>query len=145
LKPNLETIMQTTDSTTPSAKANATKPAPPGVLFIGLLALGIITVLRLFSAMARPSLAGFFAVVCNLGLILGLLLGHRWAYVVLILFSIAGIAVAFGRSASQGLFVLLGDGIVVIPVILCTHYFFSSSSTVDDPTELSSPNHKPSR
>ena len=73
--------MQTNDPVISSASANPVKRTPPAQLFLGLLALAILTVLGLFSAMARGSFAGFAAVACNLALLLGLLLGHRWAYV----------------------------------------------------------------
>ena len=68
--------------------------------------------------------AGFAAVACNLALLLGLLLGHRWAYVLVIVFAIAGAVVAFGRGGNHGLFVLLGNGVVVLPVIFSSRYFF---------------------
>ena len=71
--------MQTNDPVISSASANPVKRTPPAQLFLGLLALAILTVLGLFSAMARGSFAGFAAVACNLALLLGLLIGHRWA------------------------------------------------------------------
>lgn len=107
--------------------------SPPACLFIGLAALAILTVLGLFSAMARGSATGFVAVICNLALLLGLLLGHRWAYVLLILFSIAGIAVAFSRGAGTGLLVLLGNAVVVLPVLWSTSYFFQRGAQSNHP------------
>ena len=116
--------MQTNDPVISSASANPVKRTPPAQLFLGLLALAILTVLGLFSAIARGSFAGFAAVACNLALLLGLLLGHRWAYVLVIVFAIAGAVVAFGRGGNHGQFVLLGNGVVVLPVIFSSRYFF---------------------
>lgn len=121
--------MLTTDPSTPSIQGKPANHSPPACLFIGLLALAIITVLGLFSAMARSSAAGFAAVACNLALILGLVLGHRWAYFLVILFSIAGVAVAFTKGASLGLLAILGNAVVVLPVLFSTHYFFPNETT----------------
>lgn len=121
--------MLTTDPSTPSIQRKAANHSPPACLFIGLLALAIITVISLFHAMSRGSPAGFAAVACNLALILGLVLGHRWAYVLVILFSVAGIAVAFTRSVSQGMLVTIGDGVVLLPVLFSTRYFFPRETT----------------
>jgi hypothetical protein len=95
----------------------------PGLLWIAVSALGIITVLTLYSALTRGSAASFAAVVCNLALMLGLVPGHRWAYGLLIVFAVAGVAVSFGQGASQGLMVLIGNAVVVVPVLLSTRYF----------------------
>lgn len=123
--------MQTSAQATPPDHANAAKQTPPACLFIALFALAIITVLGLFSALARGSIPGCAAVVCNLALILGLVLGHRWAYVLVILFSVAGIAVVFNRSASQGVLVLIGDAFVLVPVLLSTRCFIPGETTTE--------------
>ena len=113
----------------------------PGVLWIAIFTLGIITILTLFSGLARGSVAVLLAAVCNLGLLLGLVLGHKWAYVLTIVFAVAGVAVAFGKSAAQGLVVLIGNAVVVVPVLLSTRYFFPP----EPPAELSrEPIHSPS-
>ena len=46
-----------------------------------------------------------------------------------LVFSLAGVAVAFGRSFLQGLMVLIGNAVVVVPVLLSTPYFFPSKSS----------------
>ena len=126
---NQPRAMQTPVPSTPAAEE--ARRTPPACLFIGLIALAIITVLTLFSAMARGSVAGFAAVVGNLALLVGLVLGHRWAYVLAVLFSVAGIAVAFGKSAAQGLIVLISNSVVLVPVLLSTRYFFPGQAGAD--------------
>lgn len=95
-----------------------------GPLWIGIVALGIITVLTLISGLSRGSAAILVATGCNLALMIGLFLGHRWAYVLLLVFAAAGVAVAFSKSAAQGLTVLIGNASVVVPVLLSTDFFF---------------------
>lgn len=102
------------------------RPAIPGLLWIALVALGVITSLTLVSGVSRGSAIAFVAAGLNALILVGLLLGHRWAYILLMVFSMAGVAVAFSRSGGQGLAVLIGNGIVVVPVLLSSHYFFGS-------------------
>lgn len=120
--------MQILEASTSAAPANPAKRTLPTVLFFALVALALITVLGFIAAIARGSVSGFVAVGCNLALIFGLLLGHRWAYVLVLLISVAGVAVAFSKGAGSGLLVLLGNGIVVGPVLLSTRYFFPSDA-----------------
>jgi hypothetical protein len=121
--------MQTPPSSTSTGLEKTFKPTPPGILFVALIALAIITVLGFFAAIARGSVYGFVAVGCNLALILGLLLGHRWAYVLVILFAGVGVVVAFSKGFAPGLLALLGNGLVVVPMVLSTGYFFSPDAT----------------
>jgi len=121
--------MQAPSSSTSTGLEKTSKPSPPGILFVAIIALAIITVLGFFAAIARGSVSGFVAVGCNLALILGLLLGHRWAYVLVILFAGAGVVVAFSKGFTPGLLVLLGNGLVVVPMVLSTGYFFSPNAT----------------
>ena len=87
----------------------------------------------MFSGLARGSVTALVTALCNLGVLLGLLFGHKWAYVLLILLSVAGVAVSFGKSASQGLLVLFGDAVVLVPMLLSTRYFFPR----EQPTDIS--------
>lgn len=119
------------------AQPKDTRRTPPAFLFVGLVALTVIAAIGLLSAMARGSVSAFAAVGCNVALILGLLFGHRWAYFLVIIFSIAGVSVAFHRSAGHGLLVLLCDSLVLDPVMTCTRYFFPTK-TADSSVNSSS-------
>ena len=59
------------------AKAGSSWSNLPAVLWVGVGALGIITVLTLFRALATGSVGAFVAVLCNVALLVGLVLGHR--------------------------------------------------------------------
>ena len=116
----------------PSANlADSLERKIPGLLWIAIGALGLITVLTLFSGLARGSVTALVAALCNLGLLLGLVFGHKWAYVLLIVFSVLGVTVSFGKSAPQGLLVLIGNAVVVVPVVFRTRYFFPSGKQMD--------------
>jgi hypothetical protein len=74
------------------------------------------------------------AILGNLILMFGLALGHKWAYVLLIAVSTLGVAVAFAKSGARGLSVLLGNAVVVVPVLMSTRFFFPSPEH-DNPPE----------
>lgn len=96
----------------------------PGPLWVAIVALGIISLLTLLSVRKGSVLVPLVAVVCNIALLLGLVRGHKWAYVLTIVFSVLGVAVGFAKSPSYGLAILLGNGLVLLPVLICTRYFF---------------------
>jgi hypothetical protein len=104
-------------------EARAAKPTPPAPLWFAIAALGIISVLTLLGLARNPGVV-LVAVFGNLILMLGLALGHRWAYVLVILFSVVGVAVAFAKSGHLGLPVLLGNATVLVPVLMSTRFFF---------------------
>jgi hypothetical protein len=93
-------------------------------MWVAAGALAIISLLTLFAARRRDLAVALVSVVLNLVLLVGLVRGHRWAYVLAIVLGVAGIAVSFGKSATLGLAVLLCNGVVLVPVLMSTSYFF---------------------
>ncbi len=100
----------------------------PGLLWIAIVALGVISVLGLLAGLTHGFLVALVAAGCNLILMFGLLRGYAWAYLLTVVLSVLGIAVALGRGGSQGVTVLAGNSVVLVPVILCTGFFFSRRS-----------------
>lgn len=107
----------------PPSEAHAAKRTPPAPLWFAIVALGVISVLTLFGLARNPGVV-VAAVLGNFLLMLGLALGHRWAYVLVIVFSVLGVVFAFAKGGHRGLPVLLGNGIVLFPVLLSTRFFF---------------------
>lgn len=105
----------------------------PGVLWIAIVALAVITVLTLLSLPKSRSLVPLVAAGCNVGLLVGLVMGQKWAYVLTVVFSVVGVAVAFGKGASHGLAVLVGNGLVLLPVLFSTRFFFPVQAQTRDP------------
>ncbi|HUT30595.1 MAG TPA: hypothetical protein VMX13_12445 [Sedimentisphaerales bacterium] len=95
----------------------------PGVLWIGLVSLGIMVLFKLaavFSVGPRILVdAGISA-----ALLVGLYLGHKWAYILTIVFVVLGTVFALSKGAGYGLLVLVLDCLVLVPVVLSTEYFF---------------------
>jgi hypothetical protein len=100
------------------------KQEVPVPLWVAIVTLGLISLLTFLSLLKGFSLVPLVTVACNIALMVGLYCGHKWAYIVTMVFSTIGVAFAFGKSASQGLAVLFGNGLVVVPVLLCTRFFF---------------------
>jgi len=97
----------------------------PGRLWIGLVALALFSVIQLGVGLTQGKAELLIAVAINVALLIGLYLGHRWAYIALMSFSFLGVVVSASHNAVGGLIVLLLNGFVVVPVALCTGYFFN--------------------
>ncbi len=95
----------------------------PGPLWIAIIALAIISVLSLLLALRSGSVLALVAAALNVLLLFGLAAGHKWAYILTIVFSVLGAALAFGKGGQQGLAVLLSNGLVLVPVLITTKFF----------------------
>jgi hypothetical protein len=96
----------------------------PGILWVGLITLAVITVIQLFIAIAGPQPALLIGLVLQVATLYGLYAGHRWAYVVVLVCAVLGVLVMSMKSAQAGVAVLVINGIVVVPVLLSTEYYF---------------------
>lgn len=101
--------------------------AVPAPLWIAIAALGIITVLTLLSLLKGNFLVPLVAAACNIALLFGLMKGQKWAYIMTLILSFLGTAVAFGKGASAGMAVMIGDALVWVPVLLSTRFFFPNN------------------
>jgi hypothetical protein len=66
------------------------------------------------------------AVVLNLAILWGLYHGHRWAFVVTLVLGLLGVVVTLARNPALGLCVLIGNGLVLVPMLLAKDYFWAS-------------------
>lgn len=98
--------------------------ARPPVLDVALVALGLISAVQLVVGVAgRPAL--LLGVALNLVLLLGLRAGHRWAYVLTLLFAFGSpVLLASAGAIREALVVLLVNCLVAIPVIRATPWFW---------------------
>ncbi len=95
----------------------------PPVLWIGLVSLTLMVVGKvLFAFSLGPGL--LLDAVLSAALLVGLYLGHKWAYVLTIVLAALGTIVTLTKGVEHGLAVLLGDCLVLVPVILSVDYFF---------------------
>lgn len=107
-------------------------------LWISIAALGIMSLIQLVIGVQRGSEVLFVAVVLNLVLLAGLLYGRKWAYVATLVFAVSGLVVALGRNAEQAMAVLVGNGLVIVPMIISTRFFFPGRpcDSVAEKTEM---------
>ena len=96
----------------------------PNPLWVSIVALGLITLLHVVMAFKTGSVALFVSVAIEVALIVGLVLGHKWAYIVILVFAGLGVAVSIAQDIRQGLAVLVANAVVVLPMVLCTKFFF---------------------
>ena len=96
----------------------------PGALWISIASLGVITLIQLIIGVQKGSGIVLVAVVLNVALMAGLLLGHKWAYVAALVFAIVGLIVVLGKNAGHAMGVLIGNGLVIVPLVMSTRFFF---------------------
>ncbi len=96
----------------------------PAPLWIGLGALALITVATLFNGlMGRP--VYLVAAVLDAVLLVGLYRGRRWAYVLTIVFAVLGTLFSVRGGPTMLCSVLVANGLVLLPVLVCKSYFFA--------------------
>lgn len=57
-------------------------------------------------------------------LLVGLVFGHRWAYVLTLVFTVVGTVSGLSKGIQSGITVLVLDCLVLIPVLVCTSFVF---------------------
>jgi hypothetical protein len=96
----------------------------PSALWISIAALGAMTLIQLIIGVQRGSNALLVTVILNVVVLAGLLLGHKWAYVVVLVLGVGGPIALLSRDARYAMTILLVDGLVTVPMILSTRFFF---------------------
>ena len=95
----------------------------PGVLWIALISLGLMVFGKVAFALVGHPIILIDAALSG-ALLVGLYLGHKWAYVLTIIFVAIGTARGFSKSISFGLAVIVLGCLVLVPILLCTGYYF---------------------
>lgn len=96
----------------------------PSALWVGIAALGVMTLITLLTGVRTGSDVLLAATILDTVLLAGLVLGHKWAYVGILVFAIGGPLAVLGRNPEQTILGLLLNSLVVVPVILSTRFFF---------------------
>jgi len=107
----------------------------PGALWISIAALGAISLIQLIISVQKGSAALLAGVAVNVALLVGLMHGHKWAYAATLFFSIAGLVVVLVRNPENAIGVLIINGIVVVPMVMSTQFFFAGQSESLDTEE----------
>ena len=107
--------------------------AVPGVLWISLIALGLISVVQFALSIARMNVLMLIAVAFNVLILVGLYRGRRWAFVVTLVLGVLGILVMLARNPAAGLGVLVGNGFVLVPMLLAKDFFWGPRGTARAP------------
>jgi hypothetical protein len=96
----------------------------PSALWIGVAALGAMTLIQLLVGVQKGSGALLVSVILDVVLGAGLLLGHKWAYILTLVIGVGSLIALLGRNAGPARYIPLLNGLVVVPVILSTRFFF---------------------
>ena len=101
-----------------------TRPIPPA-LWLSLIVFGLMTLIQLVLSVGTRNGPLLLAVLLNVVLIVGLYRAARWAFVLTLVFGVAGVLVALVRSPAFGLGAVVGNALVLVPLILAREYFFA--------------------
>jgi hypothetical protein len=102
----------------------------PGPLWIALISLSVMVVMKvLFVFKVGPAILVDAAL--SGALLVGLYLGHKWAYVLTIVFVTIGTVSGLSKGIGNGLTILLLDCLVLVPVLMCKEYFFPKISDIN--------------
>ncbi len=105
----------------------------PSVLWIALLSGGLMVIDKLIAAIAMGKPVILIDASLTALFLAGLYWGHKWAYVLVILFTILGIGAATLRNGpAMGMFTLLFDCLVLVPVVMSTYFFFPKKEPLGD-------------
>ncbi len=99
----------------------------PPVLWIGIAALGVMTLMQLLTGVQRSSNVLLVSAILDGVLLAGLLLGYKWAYVAALVLGAAVLVLlvtTLGRDPWQALLMLFLNGLVLVPVLMATRFFF---------------------
>ncbi len=105
----------------------------PAVLWVAIVSLGVMILSKADMAAKKPAVM-LDAIVSGL-LLLGIIRGQKWAYVLTIAFTVLGTAVALDKNSRAAVQVFLLDCLVLIPVLTCTRYFFPTGSPDKEPDD----------
>ena len=105
----------------------------PKTLWVALIIMGIFTIVHFIIGFVNPM--QFIAVIINLILLFGLYKGLKWAYFALIVAAILGALFALTDSYMSFYIVLGANLIVVVPVLICTKFFFKNTQEIPAPAQ----------
>lgn len=103
----------------------------PGPLWIAIVSLGLMVFGKICFAFKLGPLILVDAAVSGL-LLLGIILGHKWAYFLAIVFTALGTIKGLGKGIPNGMIILMADCLVLVPVLLCTNYFFAGKAPLSE-------------
>ena len=111
----------------------------PESLWVAIVAIGIMALIHLSLAIKTSAVPLFVSVVLEAILLVGLIHGQKWAYILVLVFSVLGVAVSLSKGIGLGLGVLVGNAFVVVPMVVSTEFFFPKPQTRQDKGPEQSP------
>jgi hypothetical protein len=99
----------------------------PPALWVSLIAFGLLSAIQLVLSPERGFVVLLFSVALNVVLIVGLYRGAFWAFLLTLAFGIAGMLIGFAQGPAQGVFAVIGNGVVLVPMLLARAYFLEPS------------------
>lgn len=112
------------------SNVQSTERQIPGTLWIALISLSAMVLLKVLFAFKVGPVILIDAALSG-ALLVGLYLGHKWAYVLTIVFVAFGTVSGLSKSVGHGLTILIVDCLVLVPVLMCTEFFFPKMNQIN--------------
>ena len=129
-RPGETQVRDKSNSFTLLTKALRTGKEIPGPLWIALISLSVMIVLKVLFAFKVGPVILIDAALSG-ALLVGLYLGHKWAYVLTIVFVAIGTVSGLSKSSNNGLIILALDCLVLVPMLMCTEFFFPKITEIN--------------
>jgi hypothetical protein len=103
----------------------------PGLLWIAIVSLGLMVVGKVMAAARFGPVILVDAAISAL-ILYGIIRGYKWAYVLTIVSVVLGVGSGLFKGMGYALVILMADGLVWVPVLLCTDYFFPQKNSASE-------------
>ncbi len=98
----------------------------PALLWLAIISLGLMVLGKIgFVFKVGPVI--LVDALLSGALLVGIIYGHKWAFVLTIIGAVFGIITGFIKGAEIGIVILILDCLVLIPVLMSRSYFFPDS------------------
>ncbi len=112
----------------------------PAILWVALVTVGVISLAQLGASSGTQSVIVLVSAVLSAFLLIGLHAGHRWAYVLTLLFCVVGPIAGFDEGPEAGWQILIVIWLMVaVPVILSSRFFWVQPRRDELPDPLRCP------
>ena len=99
----------------------------PGPMWLAIISLSLMIMGKLLAVFKVGPLILIDAALSAI-LLWGLIKRQKWAYFLTVVFVVFGTVMTLRKGAASGLAVFFLDGLVLVPVLICTKWFFPENT-----------------
>ncbi len=96
----------------------------PPLLWVSVVVIALAGLAQIRLGVGRNSVQFACSGILSFILVWGLVGGHKWAYVLTVIFASVAVVVAASRPAPFAAFAIVVNGLALVPVLMSTRFFF---------------------